>query len=121
MTQAFSIISYDQFVDRSVWSHDQTHGVTSKLTDFNLHVVAEEQVAQFQVTVDHPVVVEVVDALDGLPHEVSGLGLSHRLPTLVQLQKGLKEGINKYTHFINWILKNACEKFKRSLEELHAL
>lgn len=60
------------------------------LTNLDLHVITEEQVAQFEVTVDDPVVVEVVDTLDGLTHEVSRLRLGHSLPALVQLQKRLE-------------------------------
>lgn len=39
---------------------------------------------------DDSVVVEVVNALDRLAHEVSRLGLRHGLPALVQLQEGLE-------------------------------
>lgn len=61
------------------------------LTNLDLHVIVQEQVAQFEVTVDDSVAVEVVDTLDSLPHEVSGLGLGHCLPALVKLQKRLEE------------------------------
>lgn len=61
-----------------------------KITYLDLHVIIEEDVAQFQVSVDDSVAVQVLDPLEQLCHVVAGLGLSHSLTTLVQLQQGLK-------------------------------
>lgn len=56
-------------------------------TDLHLHVIAEEEVAQLEVTVDDAVVVQVLAAQDGLAQVVPHLGLTQRLPPLVQLQQ----------------------------------
>lgn len=58
---------------------------------------------------DDPVVVEVVDALDGLPHEVPGLGLRHRLPALVQLQQRLEVTSQRYVKHQITALKHSPE------------
>lgn len=63
---------------------------TGEITYLDLHVIIEEDVAQFQVSVDHSVVVQVLDTLEQLCHVVASLRLSHSLTTLVQLQQGLK-------------------------------
>lgn len=61
-------------------------------TYLNVHVVAEEDVPQFQVSVYHSVVVEVLTAFYQLHHIITGLGLRYRLTTLMQLQQRLREG-----------------------------
>lgn len=62
----------------------------STITYLDLHVIIEEDVAQFQVSMDDSVVVQVLNTLEQLCHVVASLGLSHSLTTLVQLQQGLK-------------------------------
>ena len=41
-------------------------GKSRLLTNLHLHVITEEQVAEFKVAVNDPVIVQVVDTLDGL-------------------------------------------------------
>ena len=60
-------------------------------TDLDYHVVVEEDVAQFQVTVDDPVIVQVLAALQQLQHVIPGLRFRHRLPAFVQFQQGLQQ------------------------------
>ena len=59
-------------------------------TYLDLHVIIEEDVSQLQVSVDDPVVVQVLDTFEQLCHVVASLRLSHSLTTLVELQQGLK-------------------------------
>lgn len=61
------------------------------LTNLDLHILVEEEVAQLEIAVDDAVVVEVLAALDGLAHEVARLRLRHCLTALVQLQQRLQE------------------------------
>lgn len=63
---------------------------TRQITYLDLHVIVEEDVSKFQVSVDDSVVVQVMDALQQLCHVVASLGLSHCLPTLVKLQQRLQ-------------------------------
>lgn len=63
------------------------------LTDFDLHVVVEEDVPQLQVSVNDPVVVQVMDPFEKLCHVVASFRFSHSLTALVQLQQGLEEKI----------------------------
>lgn len=63
---------------------------TRQITYLDLHVIVEEDVSKFQVSVDDSVVVQVMDALQQLCHVVASLGLSHGLPTLVKLQQRLQ-------------------------------
>ena len=56
------------------------------LTYLDLHFLIEEEVAQLEVAVDDSVIVEVLAALDGVTHEVAGLGFRHCLSPLVQFQ-----------------------------------
>lgn len=58
-------------------------------TDLHLHVVTEEEVAQLEVPVNDTVAVQVLAAQDGLAQVVPHLGLTQRLPPLVQLQQRL--------------------------------
>lgn len=62
----------------------------SRLTYLDLHVVIEEDVPELEISVDDPVVVQVVDALQQLCHVVAGLWFRQRLPALVELQQGLQ-------------------------------
>lgn len=63
----------------------------SILTNLDLHVLVEEEVAQLEIAVDDAVVVEVLAALDGLAHKVARLGFRHGLATLVQLEQRLED------------------------------
>lgn len=63
---------------------------TKQITYLDLHVVVEEDVPELQISVDDAVDVKVMDALQQLCHIVAGLGLGHRLSTLVELQQGLE-------------------------------
>lgn len=54
-------------------------------TNFDLHVIVKEQVSQFKITVDNSVVMEVMDTLNSLTHEVSRLRLRYSFPTFVKL------------------------------------
>lgn len=63
------------------------------LTDFDLHVVIEEDVPQLQVSVNDPVLVQVMDPFEKLCHVVAGFRFGHSLTALVQLQQGLEEKI----------------------------
>ncbi len=60
------------------------------LTDFHIHVIIDEQISKFEITVDDPVVVQVLATQNSMAHEVSGLGLRHCLPPLVQFKKRLE-------------------------------
>lgn len=61
-----------------------------KITDLDIHVIVEEDVAELQVSVDDSVGVQVLDTFEQLGHVVASLWLSHSLTPLVQLQQGLK-------------------------------
>lgn len=67
------------------------------LTYFDLHVVVEEDVPQLQVSVNDFVLVQIIDSLQKLCHEVASFRFSHGFTTLVQLQQRLKHkiGANK--------------------------
>lgn len=61
-------------------------GCSTESTYLDVHVIIEEDVAQFQVSVDDLVVVQVLDTLQQLGHVVASFRLRHSLTTLVQLQ-----------------------------------
>lgn len=61
-------------------------------TYLDFHVVVEEDVPQFQVSVDDLVAVQIMDPFQQLGHVVASLRLRDRLPALVQLQQGLEKG-----------------------------
>lgn len=65
------------------------------VTDLGIHVFVEEDVAQFQVSVDDLVVVQVLDSSEHLHHVVPSLRFSHSLTTFVQLQQRLQGGEKK--------------------------
>lgn len=76
-----------------VWQEDWSQiicNLTEQITYLDLHVIIKEDVAQFQVSVDDSVAVQVLDTLEQLGHVVASFWLSHSLTTLVQLQQGLK-------------------------------
>lgn len=61
-----------------------------KITNLEIHVIIQEEIAQFQISVDDSVVVQILDSLQQMDHVVTCLGLSHSFTTLMQLQQGLK-------------------------------
>lgn len=83
------------------------------LTYFDLHVVVEEDVPQLQVSVNDFVLVQIMDSLQKLCHEVASLRLSHSFATLVQLQQRLKINIVPNKSAIIELKGKAWSKFKR--------
>lgn len=61
------------------------------VTYFDIHLVVEEDVPQFQISVDDPVVMEILAPLEQLHHVVAGLWLRDGLTPLMELQERLKQ------------------------------
>ena len=59
-------------------------------TNFNFHVVIEEEVSQLEISVHNVALMEVLATKDYLPQEVAGLRLGDVSATLVQLHHGLQ-------------------------------
>lgn len=85
----FCFILLTNTASRRTYSHQNNRNLI--FTYLDLHVIIQEDVSKLQVSVDDPVVVQVLDTLEQLGHVVSSLGLGHSLTTLVQLQQRLEK------------------------------
>ena len=85
---------------------DVTLLTQSKIADFDLHVVVEEEISQLQVSVDDLLVVEMFDAQTDLLEEVSGFRLCDGLSAFVQLhQRPPAAQLQQYVHVVGVLEK----------------
>ena len=63
-------------------------GSEAKVADFDVHVVIEEEVSEFEVAVDDLVRVHVVTGADELYHEVTGFAFSETAATTEHVHEG---------------------------------
>lgn len=79
-----TFLRYGKRTDNIIYS------LIAQITYLDVHVIIEEDVAQFKISVDDSVFVQEVDTLQQLGHVIASFGLGHSLTTLVKLQQGLK-------------------------------
>ena len=75
---------------KTVFFHTQTCATFFTIFDgapTHVHFIAEEEIAEFEISMNDFVVVQILDAQRDLLHEISRLGLRNRLAPLVQFHE----------------------------------
>jgi hypothetical protein len=93
-------------------------GRQTKITDFDLHLVIEKEVAQFEISVDDPVAVQVLNRITNLNNITLDLQLMKPLSPSQQFVKGLtlaqlQNNVNIFSVFKEMFKSNDVGMMKR--------